>query len=90
MSNGYMLEHRLVVAQLIGRALVEHENVHHLNGDRLDNRAWLSDDGKICGNLELWNTKQPKGQRIEDKLEYAREIITLYAPLQEPDDAHYW
>jgi len=31
-------------------------------------------------NLELWSSRQPKGQRIEDKVEYAMEILKAYAP----------
>lgn len=64
-------QHRYVLEQHIGRELERHEEVHHLNGDRGDNRI---------ENLEIWSTKQPKGQRIEDKVEFAKEILALYEP----------
>jgi len=37
-KQGYVLQHRLVMARSIGRPLVGHETVHHINGNRKDNR----------------------------------------------------
>lgn len=62
-------EHRVVMQEHLGRQLFPFETVHHINGDRSDNRL---------SNLELWSSSQPSGQRVEDKLAWAREILALY------------
>ena len=35
--NGYVLEHRIVVENSIGRLLTNNENVHHIDGNRYNN-----------------------------------------------------
>jgi hypothetical protein len=68
-----VLEHRHVMALHLGRPLLSSENVHHKNGIRDDNRL---------ENLELWSKAQPYGQRVSDKLEWARAFIAQYEGLK--------
>ena len=71
-KHGRIPEHRLVMSEIIGRPLIDDETVHHKNGIRTDNRP---------ENLELWVKNHHPGQRVRDKVAWAREILERYGDL---------
>jgi len=68
-ATGWVMDHRAVMVDMLGRPLLPGENVHHKNGQRDDNDP---------GNLELWVTSQPSGKRPEDLVAFSRLMLSRY------------
>ena len=68
-KTGVIYEHILRMSEHLGRPLLPHEEVHHRYGDKKDNRI---------ESLELWTVSQPKGQRVEDKIQWAIDFLEEY------------
>jgi hypothetical protein len=79
-SGQWILEHRHEMELALGRPLLPSETPHHVNGDRADNATDGVREGFRYGNLELWSSSQPPGQRVNDKVEWAVELLRQYRP----------
>lgn len=66
---GRIREHTFVMSEHLGRPIKKGETIHHKNGVRDDNRI---------ENLELWSTSHPYGQRVDDKIKWAKEFLEEY------------
>ena len=66
------------MSEFLQRPLLPNESVHHINGIRDDNRI---------ENLELWTKSQPAGQRVADKIAWAKEILELYKDYEKENNA---
>lgn len=68
-TRRFIMEHRYVMAQHLGRELYKEETVHHRDGNRQNNSL---------DNLELFSSRHGPGQRVIDKVAFAIEILHLY------------
>lgn len=62
-KSGYVMEHRLVAERKIGRLIKDHEDIHHINGNKKDNRP---------ENLEVLTRKEHSRMHFDAVKEVAR------------------
>jgi len=78
--NGYVAEHRLVMARHLNRCLLQWESVHHKNGDKMDNNLdnlELFPTSLKHNSITRWNAYLKRREGIA-KQEGRREVVGRY------------
>jgi len=70
-NKNYLLEHRVVMEEYLGRHLEKGEIVHHLNGDKADNRI---------ENLVFFKNMGQHRKFHQNLCKYVFDFINIYLP----------
>src|SRR6185312_1730733 len=65
-KNNYVLEHRIIIENHLGRILNKNEVVHHINGDKKDNRI---------KNLQVMDSKEHNKLHADQQGQTMLELI---------------
>lgn len=89
--RGYAYEHRMVAEQKIGRRLLSGEQVHHINGDKTDNRPENLEVVLNLAHHRVRHRKSDNGRRMPgERNETVKcacgcgELLTKYDPSGRP------
>lgn len=79
-SDGYIMEHRLVMEEVLGRYLELDEIVHHKNGDRKDNRP---ENLQVTTKLQHYKEHFDAVKKVDSLEEKLARYEKLHGPLPE-------
>lgn len=70
--NGYLPEHRLIMARFLKRPLLKSEIVHHLNGNKHDNRIF---NLQLTSQIDHPTENRKMYQRLQDEITRLQNLL---------------